>query len=981
MNMSRSSLLSCSALVACVLAVGTTACAQEAREFNIPAGSLGDALNLFATQSDQQIFFTGDLVAGLRTPGLRGRHAPPEALNTLLRGSGLSWSQTRPGVIFLRRSGPSEAAEGPVLLDEVIVTGTLLKTSGELASPVVVLNRDDLDRRGPATVAEILKDLPQNYAGSANPTATLAGVDGAGSNSVFATGVNLRGLGPDATLVLVNGRRLAGTGYRGEFADVSALPSAAVERIDILLDGASALYGADAVAGVVNVIMRRAFNGQESRLRIGAAEGGAEDLMVSHLAGTSWATGSALLSYEYQQVNAFSSLDRPWTADGDLRPFGGTDHRTPFASPGNIVAFDPVARGYVSRWAIRPGPSGIATTPADFAAGEANLQATAQGQDLSPETERSSVYGRIRQSLGERLELTADLRFSQRDYSIAGATTPAVFNVTSANPWFVSPSGAASHTIGYSFYRDLGPPHRFGSSRSLGVTAGGALDLGRDWSLEAYLAHAEERGSSGTEGRVNSRFLNEALGNIPDDPATPYRAAVDGYFNPFGDGTANGRAVLDFISSGYTRAHDRSRASSANLLLSGPLFNLPAGPVQAAVGLQFRREGFNTQVESLGSTVAPVLTITPEQDRKISAIFGEVRVPLVGEGNARAGVQRLELSLAGRFEEYDDFGSTANPKLGVIWSPFDSLSVRASWGTSFRAPGLPQLHDASAISVTSVPRAGANVLSLYLYGGNPDLEPETAETFTLGFDYRPDGGGIVSASLFSTDFSDRIAQPLAANIARALTDPSLQPFVTLVDPANNPADLALVNSYLARPDFASGSLFPPTAYGAILDGRWVNTGAVAVRGLDLSARYPLLTGSHAVSLDASASWLIDYDIQATPTADVRDVLGLVGYPARLRSRAGAVWSYGSWGFDAHWNYVSAYEGLAGQEIAAWNTIDVRASWSAETGPFAGLQLALSIQNLMDEDPPFYDSPAGYGFDAAQASVLGRTIALQMIKRW
>ncbi len=979
--MSRFSLLSGSALVACTLAISGTACAQEAREFNIPPGSLGDALNQFATQSDQQIFFAGDMVAGLRTPGLRGRYAPPVALNTLLRGSGLFWSETRPGVIFLRRSGEGQAAEAAVELEEVVVTGTLLKTSGELASPVVVLNRDDLDRRGLGTVAETLKDLPQNYAGAANPTASLAGVDSAGSNSVFATGVNLRGLGPDATLVLVNGRRLAGTGYRGEFADVSALPSAAVERIDVLLDGASALYGADAVAGVVNVIMRRAFDGQESRIRVGAARGGAEDIMASHLAGTSWATGSALLSYEYQHVNAFSSLDRPWTSDGDLRPFGGTDHRTPFGAPGNIVAYDPTVGAYVSRWAIRPGPSGSATTPADFVAGAANLQATAAGQDLLPETERSSVYGRIRQSLGDRLEVTADLRFSQRDYRLDGATTPAVFNVTRANPHFVSPSGASSHTIGYSFYRDLGPPHRFGSSRSLGVTAGAALDLGGDWSLEAYLAHAEERGSAGTEGRVNSRFLNEALGNIPDDPATAYRAATDGYFNPFGSGDANGDAVLDFISGGYTRAHDRSAASSANLLLSGPVFSLPGGTVQAAVGLQFRRETFNTQVASLGSTVTPVLTVTPGHERAISAIFGELRVPLVGDANARPGLRSLELSLAGRLEEYDDFGTTSNPKLGIVWSPVEDLSIRASWGTSFRAPGLPQLHDASAISVTSVPRGGVSILSLYLYGGNPDLEPETAETFTLGFDYRPSGGSSFSASLFSTEFADRIAQPVAANISRALTDPSLQPFVTLVDAANNPADLALVNSYITRPDFASGTLFPPTAYGAILDGRWVNTGAVTVRGLDFSARYPLLTGPHALSLDASASWLLDYDIQTTPTAAVRDVLGLIGYPGRLRSRAGAVWSYGSWGLDAHWSHVSAYDGLAGQRIDAWNTVDVRASWSGDTGRFAGLQLALSVQNLLDEDPPFYDSPSGYGFDAAQASLLGRTVALQLIKRW
>ncbi|CAN5310266.1 TonB-dependent receptor [soil metagenome] len=980
--MNRLSLLTGSAIVACALSVSVTACAQDLRDFNIAAGPLGDALTTFASQSDQQILFTGDLVANLRTGGLRGRHTRGAALDRLLAGSGLAWSETRPGVLYLRRAGgPGPSAEA-VAIDDVIVTGSLLRTSGELASPVLALNRSDLDARGLGTVAETLKALPQNYAGAANPTATLLGVDSAGSNSVFATGVNLRGLGPDATLVLVNGRRLAGTGFRGEFADVSALPSGAVERVDVLLDGASALYGSDAVAGVVNVILRRSFDGQESRVRVGAAAGGAEDVTVSHLAGRSWSSGAALISYEYQRSNAFSTLDRAITADADLRPFGGTDHRALFSGPGNVIAFDAASGGYVSRYAIRPGATGTAASPTDFVAGAANLQAAFLGQDLSPRTERHSVYGRVRQNLGDRLELSADLRFSDRDYLIQGATVPSVFAVSAANPYFVPlPGAAASQTIGYSFYRDLGPPQRSGNSRSLGVTAGADYELGRDWSVETYLSFAEERGSTLATGRVNSRFLNEALGNLADDPATAYSATRDGYFNPYGDGNDNSRAVLDFIGSGYTKARDRSRAASANLLVSGPLMSLPGGTVEAAFGLQFRHESFSTRSEGLSSTVAPVVTIAPEHDRRISAVFGELRIPLVGEANARSGLRSLELSLAGRAEEYDDFGTTTNPKIGLVWRPVGTLSVRASWGTSFRAPGLPQLHDLSALSVTTVPRGGANVVSLYQYGGNPDLRPETAETVTAGVAWRPTNGASLSLDLFGTEFTDRVAQPLAAGISRALTDPTLAPFVRLVSPSTDAADLALVNGYLSTPGFTGGALFPATAYGAILDGRWVNSGTVEVSGLDLSGRYPVLQGDHDLSLDASASWLFDYDIQTTPASPMRDVLDLVGYPTRLRARAGASWAHGPWTASAHWSLVSDYRGIAGQTIDAWNTVDVGAAWAGASGFVEGVQVLLSVQNLLDEDPPFYDSPAGYGFDAAQANVLGRTVALQLIKRW
>lgn len=981
--MSRLNLLSGSALVACAFSINMTACAQEARQFDIPAGSLGDALNRFAAQSDQQIFFSGGLVAGLRTDGLSGRLAPSVALDRLLRGSGLTWAQTRPGVFYLERADSASPVDEEVTqVEDIIVTGTLLNGSRDLASPVVTLDRDDLDRRGFGTVAEAVTDLPQNYAGSATPVVQLTASDRQGSNAVVATGVNLRGLGPASTLVLVNGRRVAGSGFRGEFGDISALPSSAVERVDVLLDGASALYGADAVAGVVNVIMRRSFEGHESRARVSVSQGGAEDLILSHLAGTTWSTGAAYLSYETQTINALSSLDRPYTADGDLRPFGGSDRRGLFSAPGNIVALSPTQGGFVSAYAIRPNASGTAQSPADFTAGASNLQSLSLGADLLPNLERHSVYGRVRQSLGDRISLSGDVRYNRRSYAFSSAANIGVFAVTRANPFFVSPTGAPVHLIAYSFANDLGPSRQVGTSESLGLTAGATYDLNAAWSIDGYLSFAEERGESGGYGRVNTRFLNEALGTTADDPETPYRANVDGYFNPFGDGTANGRAVLDFIGSGFSSSRDESQATSANLLVQGVPLSLPGGDLQIALGAQMRRETFDTRTTGFTATPSPVEIITPQAERTIASFFAEARIPVVGDDNARPGIRRLELSVAGRFEDYDDFGTTTNPKVGLVWSPAEDLVVRTSWGTSFRAGSLPQINDASLTSVTTVAAGGGvNVLALYQYGGNLDLKPETADTWTVGVDYRPRARFSVSANYFDTRFTDRIAQPATENLAGVLTDPALSPFVTQVSPATNAADLALVESFVNRPDFPFGSLYPATSYGAIIDGRWVNTGSVQVRGFDLSGTYPLIVGGDLISLDAAASYILDYDSRTTPTAEGRDVVDLIGFPVRLRSRVGAVWSNHNFGLGLHWNHVADYEDRLGVRIDSWDTFDAQATWSPSSGRLSPIRLALTIHNLFDEDPPFYDAPSGFGFDPGQSSLLGRTVALQLTKRW
>ncbi len=963
--------------------------AQPARAFNIPAGDLDQALGAYARQSGQEILYTSDLVAGRRTAGVSGSYEPRAALRVMLRGTGLVIATDTGTVITLRRMPASHAdasgAEPDVAsteLEDVVVTGTLLRSPGAVTSPVIVIGRDDIDRRGLATVAETLLTLPQNYSGSGTPTAVLGSADPSGGNSALSTSVNLRGLGASATLSLINGRRLAGSGSRGELSDLSALPSGAVERVDVLLDGASALYGADAVAGVVNVIMRRSFDGQESRLRASAAQGGAEDVSASHLFGRTWSTGSALLAYEYQTTNALNAADRAYTRDGDLRPFGGSDQRRNFASPGNIVVFDAVTRGYISQFAIRPGASGAATTRADFVAGQTNLTGAAVGNDLIPAVERHSAYGRLKQSLGDRLELSGDLRFSDRRYDVANPATASIVTVTSANPHFVSPTGATSHTLAYSFLNDLGNPRRNGASRSLGVTAGAAIDLGRGWSLDGYLALAEEKGERLTTGSLHSLFLAEALGNRADDAATPYSARRDGYFNPFGAGTANSRTVLDFIGSGYSNFVDRSRSGSANILIEGPLFALPGGDVQVALGAQLRRESFSTRYENFTSTILPVSVITPKREREIAAAFGEARIPIFGPDNAAPGLRSLELSVAGRVEEYDDFGTTTNPKVGIAWSPVANLNVRASYGTSFRAPGLPQLFDASAVTVTFVPRTdGARVLSIYQYGGNPDLAPETATTWTFGADYATERGSRFSLGYFSTRFTDRIAQPANENLNSVLIDPGLAPFVQLVDPASNATDRALVESYTNAPGATFGGLYPVSSYGAIIDARWVNASSAEVSGIDASAVHSMQIGDTSVTLDASASYLLDYKIQISSASPMQSVVGRAGYPARLRGRMGVTWNWTSLSGALHLNHVSDYADITGRRIDAWNTIDTQVAWAPESRWMQGATIALTAQNLLDEDPPFYNASIGLGYDPGQTTPLGRVIALQLIKRW
>lgn len=973
--------------------------------FDIPAGSLDQALIAFGAQSRIQLLYPSDLVRGRLAPHLKGAFTPDEGLARLLAGSDITVHRSRPNVLVLSERVAASRGEGlglrelaslapdlplsevttlpapPALLDEIVVTGSHIRGGGPGASPIVELSREAIDRSGYATVAEALGALPQAFGGVSTPTSTITATDTLGTNGALSTGVNLRGLGSDATLVLINGRRMAGTGSRGDFSDVSAVPTAAIARVDVLLDGASALYGSDAVGGVVNIILRRDFEGAETRLRVGGADGGAGSVQVGQTFGTTWTGGGALLSYEYERRDALPFAARPYTATADLRGFGGTDHRNFLAHPGNVLV---LTNGvFQPRFAIAGGQSGVGLTSASFLAGEVNLANPNAGMDLTPAQTRQGLYASLNQSLSPHVRLAFDARLSRREFSFHGAPSTSSITVTPANPYFISPTGAASTIVGYSFFDELGPSIGAGKAESFGVSAGADIDLAPSWRSEVYGALAQEHSQTRTRNVINSLLLREAVGATPDNPATSFSTTKDGFFNPFGASGANTRAILDVVGSGFTAPEFRNRVATLSAQADGDLFSLSSGHVKLAVGAQARRETFEQHIVTFRSTATPLTLLTPDAKRTVSALFAEARVPLVGPADG-ASAPRLELSLAARYERYDDVGETTNPKFGLVWRPTPDLRLRATYGASFRAPSLTEVNEAYGVGPTFLNQGAARVLTLIQTGGNTDLKPETATSWTAGVDFSPPSasGLTLGATIFETQFKDRIGQPVFANLAGALTDPALTSFITRLDP-RLPADLARINDLIADPSYTAGGSFAPTDFGAVLDARFVNTAQVRVRGLDLNGGLTFDRGDDRFDLAASASYLLAYSRQVTPTSQAQDLQGTAGNPARLRARASGSWSHGPVGATLAVNYLSREKALNGAAIDSWTTADLQLRWSPQSagGPLSGVVLIASVQNIFDADPPFYDAPQGIGYDAANADATGRTVALQLTKRW
>jgi outer membrane receptor protein involved in Fe transport len=881
------------------------------QSINIPADDLVASLELLAKQSGIEFVYDADQLKGVKAHGVSGILTPKEAVTKLLEGTHLTVTEHQSGALLIAapqagdrtsnsapsppqdagsaaRSAHRNSSRQPSVLDhagsqdadanskknwdldEIIVTGTHIRGEAAVGSALIVYTRTDIEQSGSATLDQFARQMPQNFSGAdtiatANFNANIGGFQqGAAANIFGGAGFNLHGLGPGSTLTLLNGHRLAPGAFDGSLVDISQIPLSAVDRIEVLDDGASAIYGSDAVAGVVNIITRKDFDGVQTGVRYGAStEGGAREYTASQLLGRSWGTGNFLLNFEYDDQGGLDASQRNWIG-GEGGPYS-----------------------------------------------------------LIPENRRNSVFATGSEDIGSGTTLSASILYSDRDFE-----TNSIIGVAGENEGQFSTGRAAESAATLSLERNL-----FG-----------------DWYANITGNYSSIR-----------QLENTSTFALPANQ-------------------------LD-VSMGQQLSAN-SDIAGIDALGSGSLFNLPGGALKASLGGSFRTEQFKSH-EFAAGPVTPILL-----HRQAASAYGELLVPIFGSANAQPGVRHLEFSAAYRYDQYSDFGSTSNPKVGLSWEPLAGLSLRSTYGTSFQAPFLSQL--GSPITSSTVlfpdgrsPSGQSDILEIG--GGNPKLLPQRSKSITAGFDYKPsiEPNLAVSMTYFYVLFKNRIQAPHVTSQA-LLSQPLLLPFVSL-----NPS-LADVQTYFSSPGFQGDNAgLGPNGIVAVLDDQLANLASTVESGLDFSARYSLPTAYGQFNFWVSGTHLLSDRIQSAVFTSWFDVDNTVGEPTSWKVRGGVGWARDGLGSGIAINYVNAYQNTLftpSIRIGGWPTADFYLSYN--TGAAASylarnLKIVLSVQNLNDQRPPYLQIPAAdlppgqnpIPFDGTNASPVGRLISLQITKGW
>jgi len=858
--------------------------------------------------------------------------------------------------------------------ETVVVTGTLIRGTNPIGAPVLGVTRADIEKSGASTTVDLLRQLPQisNLGadeGHTNPA------QNANQNVTVGSGINLRGLGPESTLTLLNGRRMAPGGVAGQYTDPSSIPPLAIERLEVLTDGASATYGSDAVGGVVNMRLRSNFTGTDGMVRYGAAKN-IHQKQTGLIIGRQWESGSVMFAADFNVRSQLSADNRNFYTD-DMRAFGGPDLRGTVANPGNVIIG-------TTRYAIPAGQTGVGLAPSKLVAGTTNLQSITKGISALPSQERGSAVLSLTQEINDKVSLTLEGFFTERRFTRNLAAFSGNYTVRNTNPYFVTPvAGTTSETVAYSFFNDMGNAISTGFERSQQMAAIVNFELPGKWNGSAYLTNSvtQERNMSPA---INNNAVNTALADT--------NAATS--LNLFCDGAAfacNNPATL----AKFAAFNDRNSKYTLNDLAfkaDGPLFAMPAGLVRMAVGAEYHEDKLPYFLVSnnTGANTSIVKTVDnayAKPARNVKSLFAETYVPLVAPAAGIPGVQRLDLSIAARTERYSDFGSTSNPKLGISWQPLGGVEVRSTYSKAFRAPTLGDTDPVNGSAVNVVTYIDADgktsVRGINYLGGNPNgLKPETATIVTLGLGFKPADGLGASASLdyFNIDYKDRILTP--GNDTTALQRPELASYV------NRAPTAAQVQAAIDNPVYSGSATEPIAGIKFIVDGRRQNAGVVKMSGFDFSARYVVNAGGGLLTTGLSGTYLMQYKQQFTPTTALVDgLLNTLNNPLRFRARAEISWSGGAFSATSFINYTNAYRNTTiatAPTVAAYTTVDLNARYelgkSIDQAWAKGLSLTVSAQNLLDQKPPFVQNGT-LAVDAQNVSAIGRFAALTVGKSW
>ncbi len=881
-------------------------------QFNIPQQRADLAVTEFAEQADLTLIVPHDLVQDKEAHELIGTYSLQEGIDLLLAGTGLSPTFSNRIVLSISADGtsvdqgetmdikkktnllavlasvfagganaqeaadPAEDKEQPVALEEIIVTGSHIRGAGNAGSSIITFTREDLQHTGIATVQELMERLPQNLDDISTDGATGTGnSDISAGNNQGVSSISLRGLGPQSTLVLLNGKRRPGT-IEGRAVDISNIPLAMIERIEVLTGGHSAIYGSDAVAGVVNIILRNDYEGAETQIYAGDASNGGDRKELTQVFGKSFERGNITAAYTYSDTQ---SLDA--TNSGAVR---------------------------------LPATNGINPIPGAWT--------------LIPDSEKHALVLNGHYQFTDAVELYADaLLTNNKNNNVFGFDFRGLFD---ASTNFDTDTDQYSSVIG------------------------ARIDAGQFWQFDVSLNH----------GVVDQT----------QDLLQLVRGAVG----------------IDRVEA------NESLLSSLSVIADGPVGSLGNVEITGAIGVEFREENItstNTN-KSDGDITSQI-----ELARTSRSVFAEINAPIVQDGGP--GIRALQLSIAGRYDEYTDAGSTFNPQVGVRWSPVHRLNISGSYSTAYRAPDLftQSRIDNSRIETVSDPLSSTGTSDVFMLNGVvPDLLPEEADTWSLGFEFEPVTGVRISVSYFDIEYKGRIATP-ASGSDRFLVLENENVFEDLLTRNPSAAELASVDDFLVGTILfnRTGTPFDPATENigdvfpglVLFDNRQNNVSIDAMNGYDFSLLWNIDTGNGDFAFGIDGVRYLDYHSKITATGPAIDQLDRVGKLVKLKARAHAGWKGEAFSTFAYVNYVDSYENTFSDpisEIESWTTVDLTLRFDSsalvDRGLFADTSITLGLNNALDEKPPeFVQAENGLGHDPINSNALGRFISLRYVKSW
>ncbi|WP_129778602.1 TonB-dependent receptor domain-containing protein [Peristeroidobacter soli] len=909
--------------------------------------------------------------------GMQAGRGPLRAINLAL----VLWIPA--GVLAQTSDAPAEP--GAPEIEEIVVTGSLLQRNGfDAPTPVTVLGADDLARVAAPNIADAINQMPA-LRPSLTPASTTNAAGLAGQSFL-----DLRGLGYQRTQVLVDGRRYVPTVAAGGVS-ISSIPQALIRSVDIVTGGASATYGSDAVAGVVNLRIDDKFEGLRGTLQGGLTNhDDYGNYLVSPAYGRSFSggRGHVVMGVEFSENVGIDRVgDRDWGAR-NYQLINNPAYTATNAEP-RLILTDNVIYSNVSYGGVinSPGPLhgyqfAADGTPVPFQYGDLVSASTMRGGDgalttadgiLVAPVERHSAFGRVTYDLTDHVAMFAEAAYNQTKSDFLGLASVDQITIHADNAYLPASvrdmmgNTIPSFVMGKSI-NDNSRIQNHSDVQTYQVTSGLNGEFGEGWSWDVFYSYGRtDNRLDFSNARISSRFLLAADAVV--DPATnaivcrstltdPANGCVP--VNLFGIGRASPEALAWVNGSGFNRT-ELTRHETAGTLRGMP-FSLPAGSVSVAVGAEYRRQAVDVTSDPLAATARfRGNSLVPYSGEvEVKEAFGEALVPLLS--NAR-WAKKLSVNVAARVTDYSTSGTVTTWKGGADDAINDTVRLRVTRSRDIRAPSLSELFAAGSISnliINNDPATNQTYLVATASTGNPDLEPEEADTLTAGLVLTPQ---FAPGFVFSVDYYD-------IDLENAII--SLTPQAILDQCARNNQQAC---SLITR---GAGGLVTTIANVP------VNLQSVRERGVDFDLSYGLPVGPGDLSLRALVNYVDTLTLQNGPTVTVLDgsvdqpAIAAVGGTPHVRFNVAADYKTDAYRVSLTARYVG------GGEINTAYTakdINIRSISGRLYFDFSGelplgrsmddkSSLFVGVQNLLDKDPPI-TGVGGYGTTRSLYDVIGR----------